>query len=64
MQARLYELAKETGLVDDKGKVTRDAFAAIYLSFIGKPSGPRAAWLLTTLDPAFVRERLREASRE
>jgi lysyl-tRNA synthetase class 1 len=63
MQTRLYDLAKECGLVTAEGKVTRDAFASIYVAFIGKQSGPRAAWLLTTLPPNFVRERLEEASR-
>ncbi|MGH2499306.1 MAG: lysine--tRNA ligase [Candidatus Limnocylindria bacterium] len=61
LQARLYEVAKESGLAAD-GKVSRDAFAAIYLAFIGKPHGPRAAWLLVTLDGAFVRGRLEEAA--
>jgi len=62
MQERLYEIAKEVGLVTAEGKVSRDAFAALYLAFIGKPNGPRAAWLLVTLDPAFVSARLEEAS--
>ena len=63
MQTRLYELAKECGLVTAEGKPARDAFASIYVAFIGKESGPRAAWLLTSLPPAFVRTRLEEASR-
>lgn len=62
MQERLYEIAKEVGLVTAEGKVSRDAFAAIYLAFIGRANGPRAAWLLVTLDPAFVTARLAEAS--
>ncbi len=61
LQTKLYDLAKEVGLVDG-GKVSRDAFASIYIAFLGKPSGPRAAWLLVTLDPAFVGRRLREAA--
>jgi lysyl-tRNA synthetase class 1 len=64
MQNELYEVAKRVGLVQDDGKVSRDAFAAIYLAFLGKPNGPKAAWLITTLDPDFVRRRLDEASRE
>jgi len=63
MQARLYEIAKQVGLVSGDGKVSKDAFAAIYLSFIGKPHGPRAAWLLVAQDPGFVRKRLEEAAR-
>ncbi|OLD11262.1 MAG: lysine--tRNA ligase [Chloroflexi bacterium 13_1_40CM_3_70_6] len=63
MQARLYEIAKETGLVDAAGRPTREAFTAIYLALLGKPSGPRAAWLVVALDPAFVRLRFAEAAR-
>jgi len=60
MQQELYETAKRVGLVVD-GKVSRDAFSAIYLAFLGKPSGPKAGWLLTALDDDFVRRRLDEA---
>jgi lysyl-tRNA synthetase class 1 len=63
LQERLYEIAKEVGLTTPEGKVSKAAFEAVYLTFIGKPSGPRAAWLLATLDPAFVKTRLEEASR-
>jgi len=38
----------------------RDAFSAIYLSFIGKDSGPQAGWLLASLDRKFVIKRLQE----
>jgi lysyl-tRNA synthetase class 1 len=38
------------------------AFAALYQSFLGRPNGPRAGWLLAGLDPAFVATRLREAA--
>jgi lysyl-tRNA synthetase, class I len=38
------------------------AFAALYLAFLGRPSGPRAGWLLAALDRAFVVGRLREAA--
>ncbi len=37
------------------------AFAALYLAFLGRPNGPRAGWLLASLDPAFVAGRLRAA---
>ena len=62
MQEELYEAAKRVGLTRD-GKVSREAFSAIYLAFLGKPSGPRAAWLLTTLPADEVRRRLDEALR-
>lgn len=38
------------------------AFAALYLAFLGRDSGPRAGWLLAALDRSFVIGRLREAS--
>jgi len=63
MQERLYDIAKEVGLTTPEGKVSKAAFEAVYLTFIGKPSGPRAAWLLATLDPGFVKARLEEATR-
>jgi len=40
------------------------AFAALYLAFLGRTNGPRAGWLLASLDPAFVVGRLREAADE
>jgi len=38
------------------------AFAAIYRAFLDRSNGPRAGWLLASLDPEFVRARLREAA--
>ena len=38
------------------------AFAALYLAFLGRTNGPRAGWLLASLDPGFVIERLRVAA--
>ena len=38
------------------------AFAALYLAFLGRPNGPRAGWLLASLEPEFVVSRLREAA--
>jgi lysyl-tRNA synthetase class I len=63
MQNQLYEYAKKTGLVNDQGKPSRDAFEAIYLAFIGRPNGPKAGILLTSLDEPFVRRRLDEMGR-
>lgn len=40
----------------------RDAFSAIYLTFIGKDSGPQAGWLLASLEREFVIKRLKEAT--
>jgi len=38
------------------------AFGALYLAFLGRPNGPRAGWLLASLDAAFVVARLRAAA--
>jgi lysyl-tRNA synthetase class 1 len=38
------------------------AFAALYLAFLGRANGPRAGWLLASLDPDFVSGRLRDAA--
>jgi lysyl-tRNA synthetase class 1 len=37
------------------------AFAALYAAFLGRSSGPRAGWLLASLDQPFVVERLVQA---
>jgi lysyl-tRNA synthetase class 1 len=52
LQAAIYNTAKEKGV----GSV--DAFKAIYTAFLGKDHGPKAAWLLQSLDKNFVRQRL------
>jgi lysyl-tRNA synthetase class 1 len=38
------------------------AFAALYAAFLGRTNGPRAGWLLASLDPTFVTDRLRAAA--
>jgi lysyl-tRNA synthetase class 1 len=63
LQHELYETAKRVGIVGPDGKVSRDAFSAIYIAFLGKPSGPKAGWLLTTLKEDFVHRRLDEAAK-
>ena len=37
-------------------------FKAVYIALLGKESGPRAGWLLASLDQDFVRNRFLEAS--
>jgi len=37
-------------------------FKAIYLALLGKTQGPRAGWFLSSLDTAFVKQRLAEAA--
>lgn len=54
-QTAIFAVAAERGL-DQKA-----AFAALYLAFLGRPNGPRAGWLLASLEPEFVIGRLREA---
>ncbi len=55
-QAAIFETAAGLGLPPGR------AFAALYLAFLGRTSGPRAGWLLAGLDQAFVSSRLSEAA--
>jgi lysyl-tRNA synthetase, class I len=56
VQAAIFALAKQLGLSAGR------SFAAIYLVFLGRTSGPRAGWLLAALDRPWVIARLREAA--
>ena len=47
-QALIFEVAKADEVPN------RRAFEAIYLAFLGRPNGPRAGWLLATLDRDFI----------
>ena len=53
-QTRIYELGKELGMTG------KDTFGAIYKSLIGRDSGPKAAWLILSLDKEFVKNRFNE----
>jgi lysyl-tRNA synthetase, class I len=44
------------------GLEPKAAFAALYLAFLGRSNGPRAGWLLASLEPEFVVGRLRDAA--
>ncbi len=55
-QAQIYEYGKELSLT---GKET---FAAIYNALIGKDHGPKAGWLILSLDKEFVKKRFEEVS--
>lgn len=55
-QTKIYDLAKEMKIP------TKDAFAAIYLALLGKDHGPKAAWLISSLDLDFVKKRFNEVS--
>jgi len=54
-QDLIFTIAAEAGLPNGR------AFAALYAAFLGRPNGPRAGWLLASLDSSFVIERLRQA---
>lgn len=53
-QFEIYNIAKGVGLS------SKDAFQAIYLTLLGKDHGPKAAWLILSLDPEFVNKRFQE----
>ena len=55
-QAAIFAVAQEHGL-DAKA-----AFNALYFAFLGRPNGPRAGWLLASLERDFVVGRLAEAA--
>jgi lysyl-tRNA synthetase class 1 len=54
-QALVFEVARAAGV--EAGA----AFAALYAAFLDRPNGPRAGWLLASLDSGFVLQRLRAA---
>ncbi len=56
LQFDMYEWGKEMGISG------REVFGAIYLSLLGKTSGPKAAWLILSLDKDFVKNRFLEVS--
>ena len=55
-QTAIFVVARERSLPPGR------AFDAIYRAFLGRTNGPRAGWLLASLDPAFVVGRLRDAA--
>lgn len=55
-QKYLYELSKTLNLH------AKEAFAAIYISLLGKNHGPRAAWLILSLDKKFIENRFSDSS--
>ena len=54
-QDAIFRTAGEAGIE------AKAAFTALYLTFLGRSNGPRAGWLLASLESAFVIERLRAA---
>lgn len=55
-QAAIFATAASAGIPAGR------AFGAIYVAFLGRTNGPRAGWLLASLEPEFVDRRLREAT--
>jgi lysyl-tRNA synthetase class 1 len=55
-QTLIFRVASETELGAGR------AFGALYAAFLGRSNGPRAGWLLASLEPEFVAERLRGAA--
>lgn len=55
-QTRIYEIAKQQNIA------SKEAFQAIYIALLGKDHGPKAAWLILSLDKEFVRKRFKEVS--
>jgi lysyl-tRNA synthetase class 1 len=45
---------------EETGLDAKSFFTALYVAFLGKESGPKVGWFLSTLDPEFVMTRLRE----
>jgi lysyl-tRNA synthetase class 1 len=53
-QTRIYEIGKGLGITG------KESFGAIYKALIGKDHGPKAAWLILSLDKEFVKKRFSE----
>lgn len=45
---------------EESGLDAKAFFTAMYVAFLGKESGPKVGWFLSTLDPDFVLSRLNE----
>jgi len=45
-----------------RGVSSRDTFAAVYAALLGRANGPRAGWLLASLEESFVVERFTAAA--
>ncbi|MBX2866923.1 lysine--tRNA ligase [Candidatus Kaiserbacteria bacterium] len=53
LHEKIHEVKEATGLSP------KEFFSAIYVVFLGKESGPKVGWFLSTLEKEFVTERLR-----
>jgi|TARA_Y100000310_G_scaffold288684_1_gene314537 lysyl-tRNA synthetase class 1 len=57
LHTTLHEIRKSSD-IDPK-----EFFSAVYLSFLGKESGPKAGWFLSVLDREFLEKRLLEVTK-
>lgn len=53
-QTRIYDIGKGLGITG------KESFGAIYKALIGKDHGPKAAWLILSLDKEFIKKRFNE----
>jgi len=56
-QVNLFEWAKELNLQ------SKEAFSAIYTSLLNKNYGPKAGWIILSLDKEFVKKRFSDAAK-
>jgi lysyl-tRNA synthetase class 1 len=56
LQNEIYKVGRDLGLS------SAETFSAIYVSLLGKASGPKAAWLILSLEREFVKKRFEEIS--
>ena len=57
LHSKIHEIRKESDIEP------KELFSAIYLSFLGKESGPKAGWFLSVLDKGFLEKRLEEVTK-
>lgn len=55
-QQKIYQWGKELGLT------SKETFQSIYLVLLGRDHGPKAAWLILSLDKEFVKKRFEEVA--
>lgn len=55
---RIHELTH--AIKEESGLDAKAFFTAVYVAFLGKESGPKVGWFLSTLDTQFVLNRLKE----
>jgi lysyl-tRNA synthetase class 1 len=53
---KIYEVAKKANVE------AKEVFRGTYTALLKRPSGPRAGWLLGSLDPQFLKERFKTAA--